>query len=96
MLPAARMTDLSSPDPCGAPPRICIIGSGNVFLNDLPAHRMTDAWADHACPSSPSHSAITSSGSGSVFVNDLPAARMTDQISCGSIIAQGSGNIFIG
>lgn len=95
-LPAARLADMSTSDPCKAPPRPNVQGSGNVFADGLPAHTMSHAWAPHACPSSPPHGAATVQGSGSVFINGLPAAVMTSAISCGSKIAQGSGSVFIG
>lgn len=94
--PVARLGDLSTPDPCGAPPRPCTVGSGDVFINGMPAHRLGDAWALHACPLSPPHDAVTAVGSGSVFVNGLPLARLGDLISCGSTIAVGSGDTFAG
>ena len=100
--PVARLGDESSFDPCGAPPRSNIKGSGDVFVNGMPVHRLSDNWAPHACPFSPPHSvpdksdAYTVSGSGSVFINGLPCARLSDAISCGSVIAQGSGNVFAG
>lgn len=95
-IPVARLGDTSTPDPCGAPPRPNIVGSGDVFVNGLSAHRLGDDWAPHACPSSPPHPATMAAGSGSVFVNGMPLARLGDGISCGSTIAVGSGNVFAG
>ena len=95
-LPAARLADMSTSDPCKAPPRPNVQGSGNVFMDGMPAHIMTNAWAPHACPASPPHGAATVQGSGSVFINGLPAARLSGKISCGSIVAQGSGSVFCG
>jgi len=93
---AVRLGDLSTSDPCGAPPRPNISASSNVFFNNLGAHRQGDEWALHACPGSSPHPATTSSGSSSVFINNMPAARIGDAISCGSTIATGSDNIHIG
>ena len=95
-LPVARLVDVSTADPCGAPPRPNVQGSGDVFVNGMPAHRLGDAWAPHACPKDPPHPAVTASGSSTVFVNGLPLARLSDAISCGSTIAQGSGDVFAG
>ena len=101
-LPVARMLDLSTVDPCGAPPRPNTEGSGNVFVNNIPVHLMGMLWAKHACPGSSPHPSppfvfdSTVSGSSSVFVNGIPLARMTDPISCGSVIGAGSGNVFAG
>ena len=96
MLNAARLGDLSTSDPCGAPPRPNTAGSPNVFINNLPAHRLSDPWAPHACPGSSPHGAVTASGSSTVFINNLPAARLSDAISCGSSIAMGSPNVLFG
>ncbi len=95
-IPVSRLGDLSTPDPCKAPPRASIQGSGNVFVNGIPVHRVGDAWAPHACPGSPPHAATTAVGSATVFVNGMPISRLGDLISCGSTIAVGSGNVFAG
>ena len=98
-IPVARLGDTSTPDPCLAPPRPTIVGSGDVFVNGLAAHRLGDSWAPHSCvlpTPQPPHQAVTSSGSGSVYVNGKPLARVGDTISCGSVIATGSGNVFAG
>ncbi len=98
-IPVARLGDLSTPDPCLAPPRPSAAGSGNVYVNGLPAHRLGDQWSPHACllpVPQPPHQAVTASGSGTVYVNGIPLARVGDLISCGSVIAAGSGNVFAG
>lgn len=102
-LPAARMSDSVN---CGD---TLAQGSGNVFINNLPAARVSDVTTGHGCyPSVP----ITS-GSGQVFINGIPAARMSDSIMkhCDTLcavgqnlgddchqgfISSGSGNVFIG
>lgn len=95
-IPVARLGDLSTLDPCKAPPRPNVVGSGNVFVNGIPVHRLGDAWAPHPCPGLPPHTAVTATGSGTVFVNGFPIARIGDKIICGSTIAVGSGNVFAG
>lgn len=97
-IPVARLGDLSTedPHPCKAPPRPCVVGSGNVFVNGMPAHRLGDAWLPHPCPGTPPHPSVTAMGSGSVLVNGMPLARMGDLIACGSTIAIGSPNVFAG
>jgi uncharacterized Zn-binding protein involved in type VI secretion len=35
-------------------------------------------------------------GSGKVFVNGKPLARIGDDVNCGSVAAQGSGDVFSG
>lgn len=94
MTNVSRKGDLSTGDPCGAPPRGSSQGSPNVFTNKIETHRATDAWLPHACPSSAPHGATTSNGSPNVFVNGLKIARVNDPISCGSTIAAGSPNVF--
>ncbi len=87
---------MSTPDPCGAPPHPPIVGSGNVFINGIPAVRVGDAYAPHACPASPPHGSVAASGSGSVFVNGIPVHRIADDVSCGSKGLNGSANVFAG
>lgn len=94
-MPAAtRINDQCSGHGCH-PPRPNIQGSGNVFINGLAAHRQGDAWAVHCCGSD-CHDSTTSAGSSKVFVNGKQLARIGDPVACGSIIAQGSGNVFVG
>lgn len=95
-MPSVRLADISTSDPCGASPRPNTMGSGNVFINGMPSHMLSNPWAPHACPLSPPHDAVTASGSGSVFVNGMPMALLGSNISCGSKIAMGSGNVFGG
>ena len=73
-LPVARMGDkFSDDDTIGA-------GSGDVFMNGMPAARMTDMTTGHYVPGHgfyPPAPIIT--GSSSVFVNGLPLVRFTDK-----------------
>ena len=77
------------------PPRANIAASGNVLINGKGAPRVGDAWAVHCDPGS-CHGANQAVGSGSVFINGQPAARIGDAVGCGSAVAQGSPNVFIG
>lgn len=92
---AARLADVSTGDPCGAPPRINIEASGNTFIDGRGAHRKGDAWMPHPCPGSPPHGASTSSGSPNTFTDGKAQARIGDAISCGSSISTGSGNTIV-
>lgn len=76
-------------------------GSGNVFINGMPAARVGDTTAGHGCfpPTT------IQAGSSTVFINGIPAARVGDPIvphACpltvphGGTIASGSGNVNIG
>lgn len=90
-----RLGDMGTGHGC-FPARPNIAGSGNVFTNGIATHRIGDGWTVHCCPNNGCHNGVTSSGSGSVFVNGKSIARIGDSISCGSTIAQGSGNVFAG
>jgi uncharacterized Zn-binding protein involved in type VI secretion len=96
MLGVVRKGDMSTGDPCKAPPRKAAGGSPNVFANGLPIMRVGDKYEDHSCPGSPPHSATASSGSSKVFINGRPAHRHGDKISCGSKADKCSPNVLIG
>jgi uncharacterized Zn-binding protein involved in type VI secretion len=89
-----RIGDSCSGHSC-YPPRPNVEGSGNVFVNNISVHRQDDAWHPHCCDGS-CHSSETASGSSSVYVNGKQMARIGDPVKCGSVIAQGSGNVFCG
>lgn len=94
-MPAAtRIGDVCSGHGC-FPPRINIEGSDNVFINNIGAHRNGDDWAVHCCGDS-CHDSTTSGGSSRVYINGKRAARIGDKVACGSAIAQGSPDVFIG
>ena len=92
-LGVARVTDICSGHD-GFQPRHSISGSGDVFCEGLPVHRLGDQWEVHTNTSS--HDSILASGSPTVFVNGLPIGRITDQIECGSTVASGSSTVFSG
>lgn len=75
-------------------PRINFQGSTNVFINNRPAHRIGDAWPDH--PNTAAHTTVMGTGSTTVFANNRPLARIGDLVSCGSLAATGSSNVFAG
>jgi uncharacterized Zn-binding protein involved in type VI secretion len=77
------------------PPRANVEASGNVFVNGKGAHRVGDAWPSH-CSEEGCHDAKQATGSGTVRVNGRPLARIGDEVSCGSLNAQGSPNVFAG
>ena len=93
MSSAARLGDTCSGHDC-FPPRHSVSGSNNVYINGIPAHRVTDAWEAHTCITT--HDSILAQGSSSVFINGLAAGRIGDLVACGSTIATGSDNVFIG
>lgn len=94
-MPAAtRLTDICTGHSC-FPPRPNIGGSGDVFTNSLQQVRLGDPYQVHVCGNS-AHPGKLSKGSGSVYVNSKEAGRIGDSIDCGSNVAVGSGNVFIG
>ena len=95
MAKAARKGDVCSGHGC-FPPTPVTSGSGDVFINGIPAARVDDSAAAHGCGKCPPHGRSIAAGSSSVFINGLPAARVGDAISCGGNVAVGSGNVFIG
>lgn len=78
------------------PPRPSTGGSGDVFVNGIPAHRQGDAWAVHCNDVPVCHAGSLAEGSGTVFVNGKQLGRVGDSVSCGSAVAAGSGNVFAG
>lgn len=92
-----RLGDMSAGHPHCYPPRPSIAASGNVRINGRGAHCVGDAWAVHgACPDHVAHGGSAASGSASVFVNGRPLCRIGDKISCGDIMAEGSGDVISG
>lgn len=93
---AARQADTCTGHGCW-PPRANDQGSPNVFVNGRPKHRVGDHWAAHTCPDIPeTHDSVLAAGSSSVFVNGRKAGRVGDAVACGSTVATGSPNVFIG
>ena len=94
MAGVVRLGDKCSGHDC-YPSRANDEASNNVFVNGRGVHRVGDHWATHCCPP-PCHDGVASSGSSTVFVNGKPACRIGDKVSCGSTMATGSNNVFIG
>jgi uncharacterized Zn-binding protein involved in type VI secretion len=90
---AARLTDICTGHGC-FPSRHNVSASPDVFFNNLGAHRVSDAWAAHSCVTT--HDSVLASGSSTVFVNGLPQGRIGDAVACGSSVASGSPDVFIG
>lgn len=76
-------------------------GSGDVFINNIPATRLGDATTGHVC----GPPTINMVGSGTVFVNNLPLCRVGDALvphgTCagpphGGAFAAGSPDVFAG
>ena len=78
------------------PPRPNDMASGNVYVNNIAAHRQSDHWMTHCCPGDGCHDSTLAAGSSTVYCNNLQLSRIGDPVACGSTIAQGSGNVFAG
>ena len=91
-----RVGDLSTSDPCGAPPHAPTSGSSDVIINGLSAVRVGDPYEDHACPGDSPHPSTATGGSSTVFINGKAAHRIGDSISCGSTASNGSSNVNVG
>lgn len=77
------------------PPRPNVEGSDNVFVNGLPVHREGDRWATHGHTPPPGDDRL-SEGSSTVFANGKAVGRIGDMVTCGSAVAEGSANVFVG
>jgi len=91
-----RDGDVSTADPCGAPPRASAEFSSNVLANGKGIVRIGDKYIPHPCPLSPPHVGVATGGSSTVLVNGKGAHRIGDAISCGSTGNSGSSNVLIG
>jgi uncharacterized Zn-binding protein involved in type VI secretion len=94
-LPAATIGSLGSGHDAH-PPRPATTGSGDVFINGKAAHRQGDEWALHVRPKGTPHGGTLAAGSSTVFVNGKALGRLGDPVSCGSAVASGSSNVFVG
>ena len=90
----ARLGDKCSGHGC-FPPRVNDSASSDVFVNGKGAHRVGDHWIPHKCNKN-MHDSTLSAGSSTVFVNGKAVGRIGDDVACGSVIAQGSSNVFSG
>lgn len=87
---AARKGDRCTGHP-GAGPRVNDQGSPDVFINNRPAHRQGDHWIKHN-----GHDSTLAQGSPTVFVNGKAQGRVGDRVVCGSRVATGSPDVFVG
>lgn len=93
MPPVARANKDNSTGHGCFPPNKISSGSDNVYTNNLETARKQDPMVPHGCADCIPHGGIISEGSGKVYVNNMPIARIGDPISCGEVIAEGSGNV---
>lgn len=95
MIPAALFGQSCSGHDC-FPPRPNVEASPDVSINGLGVQRLGDGYMPHCCPDRGCHSAVVAQGSSTVSINGLPVARIGDPLSCPSVVAQGSQNVFVG
>ena len=93
MPPVHRKGDLCTGHGCYVP-RPSAQGSPDVFVNAIPIHRVTDAWAYHPCPPGGGHSSTLCEGSPNVFANTLGVGRRGDPVCCGSKCMTHSPDVF--
>ncbi|HAT8012024.1 PAAR domain-containing protein [Citrobacter rodentium] len=68
-------------------------GSGNVYVNGIPAAMVGVSIAPCALFHGAAPVAV---GSGTVFINGVPAARLGDVTGCGAAVVTGSADVYIG
>lgn len=102
---AARLGDLAKADSdahgCPACPHTttgpAVVGSPDVFINNMPAVRVGDMGVHVACCAANTYTATA--GSGTVFINNMAAHRKDDATThCGGSgkRTQGSSDVIIG
>lgn len=96
-LPAGRGPESTCGHGC-YPPTIVTGNSGTVFINGLPALKVSSPMTVHTCvvPVHPSHGSTLAAGSGTVSIEGSPAGRIGDPTGCGDACASASSNVFIG
>lgn len=70
-------------------------GSTTVRVNGLSCALTGDLFPVHVCDKS-AHPGALAGGSKKVIINGRPAGRVGDRVSCGSVVAMGSGNVIVG
>lgn len=71
-------------------PVVPVTASIDVYVDQIAAVRMSDAYQVHCCPKKGCHAPIVRSGSRTVFDNMLQACRITDPMTCGDRALSGS------
>ena len=93
---ACRTTDPVSVHECGVVPA-ADSASGDVFIESLAAHRVTDTNTSHpAVPPAAGctpHVTTLSAGSPNVFVNSKALARVGDAYGCGITLTAGASTV---
>ncbi len=68
-----------------------------MFVNDIPLHCAGHAWAPHTCPGIPeTHASVLADGWPSVYAEGRRIGYIGAPVACGSAVAEGSPNVFVG
>jgi uncharacterized Zn-binding protein involved in type VI secretion len=70
--------------------------SKTVFINGKQALRVGDVLKEHCCPLMGCHTAPLTDGSKTVRIEGRKAGRVKDPVGCGTKMASGSADVFIG
>ena len=90
------VTRIGDDDVAHCSPMVRAVGSGNVYVNNIPVSRQTDVNTAHAGPACATHKAPITTGSTTVFVNNLGCGRIGDAITACTKVAEGSPDVFAG
>ncbi len=71
-----------------------IEASENVFVNGKGAHAVGHHWASHRCGKR-SHDGVLATGAARVYVNGRNLGHIDAEVSCGSLVKDGSNNVFV-
>lgn len=71
------------------PPRESTEGADTVTVNDKPVHCVGHQWAFHTCGDN-THKGALANGSDGVSVEGVAVGRIGDDVTCGSVVAEGS------
>ncbi|MDW6004548.1 type VI secretion system PAAR protein [Vibrio mangrovi] len=91
---AAKLGDLGTAHD-GFPPTPIITGSPDVFIDSMPAARVSDQLTMHSKPMNPPHPRKITEGVSTVLVNGLPIAINGSSINCGGVVV-GTGSVIVG
>jgi len=97
-MPVGRITEICSGHKCWSP-TIAISGSSNVFVENLPVHRVGDIYVPHCCGDDDDrcHDVKTTTASPSVFTNDRATSHIGSNTDCDekNIMITGSARVWI-
>lgn len=87
--------DMTTGHGCFAPV-VAITGSIDVYTDQIPECRVSDAYAIHCCPNAGCHAPMVVVGARITYTNMLPTHRSGDPLSCGDTSSNGSMSTYAG